>query len=120
MVVRGKCHIPAALPWRKNHGIWGWVDSGAGLDIWKKIEIPCPWDWTLRAPILLHCYTGNIFLVSHQGRCKGKAIPGQALRVPQGQGSKISWQLAHEGCKVVSPMHCPPLPPENTPGTHFC
>jgi len=22
--------------------------------------------------------------------------------------------------KVVSPMHRPPLPPRNTPGTHFC
>jgi hypothetical protein len=28
--------------------------------------------------------------------------------------------MAHEGGKVVSPMHWPPLPPENIPGPHFC
>ena len=28
--------------------------------------------------------------------------------------------IAHEGGKVVSPTHRPPLPPGNNPGTHFC
>ena len=27
---------------------------------------------------------------------------------------------AQDGGKVVSLTHRPPLPPENTPGTHFC
>jgi len=36
---------------------------------------------------------------------------GQDLRVPR--------QSAHEGGKVVSPMHRMPLPPGNVPGTHF-
>ena len=33
---------------------------------------------------------------------------------------KISRQSAHEGAKVVSPMHRPSLPTGDTPGTHFC
>jgi len=28
--------------------------------------------------------------------------------------------MAQDGGKVVSLMHWPPLPPGNTPGTHFC
>jgi hypothetical protein len=54
---------------------------------------------------------------------KGKAVPLQAWSGPQGS-RKLRFPdfstTAQYGGKVVSPTHRPPLPPGNTPGTHFC
>jgi len=51
---------------------------------------------------------------------KGKAVPLQAWRVPEGS-RKLRFpdlmSTAQDGGKVVS---LTPLPPGNTPGTHFC
>jgi len=53
---------------------------------------------------------------------KGKAVPLHAWSGPEGS-RKLSFPdfmtTAQDGGKVVSLTHRPPLPPENTPGTHF-
>jgi len=47
-------------------------------------------------------------------------VPGHASRFPGVWSFKISRQSAHEGGKVVSPTHRPPLHPGNNTGTYFC
>ena len=55
--------------------------------------------------------------------CKGKAVPLQVWSGPEGS-RKLRFPdfmtMAQDGGKVVSLTHRPPLPPGNTPGTHFC
>ena len=57
------------------------------------------------------------------GKGKGKAVPLQAWSGPEGS-RKLCFPgymtTAQDGGKVVSLTHRPPLPPGNTPGTHFC
>jgi hypothetical protein len=45
---------------------------------------------------------------------------GQALGFPEIEAPRISRRQAHEGGKVVSPTHRPPLPPGDIPGAQFC
>jgi len=56
-------------------------------------------------------------------KSKGKAVPVQTWSGPEGS-RKLRFPdfmtTAHDGDKVVSLTHRPPLPPGNTPGTHFC
>jgi len=54
---------------------------------------------------------------------KGKGVPLEARMGPEGS-RKIRFPdyvtMAQDGGKVVNLTHRPPLPPGNTPGTHFC
>ena len=54
---------------------------------------------------------------------KGKTVPLKAWTGPKGS-RKLRLPdfvtVAQVGGKVVSLTHRPPLPPGNTPGTHFC
>ena len=53
---------------------------------------------------------------------KGKVVPLQVWSGPEGS-RKFRFPdfmtTVQDGGKVVSLMHRPPLPPGNTPGTHF-
>jgi hypothetical protein len=53
-----------------------------------------------------------IHLIRHKQQCKKQSrySPGQALRAQGGGGYRISRQSAHEGGRVVSHTHRPPLP----------
>jgi len=54
---------------------------------------------------------------------KGKAVPLRAWSGPEGSRKLRLPDFVttlHDGGKVVSLMHRPPLPPGNIPGTHFC
>jgi len=55
-------------------------------------------------------------------KSKGKAVPLQAWSGPEGSRKLRfpDFMTTHYGGKVVSLTHRPPLPPGNTPGTHFC
>jgi len=58
-----------------------------------------------------------------RGQNKGKAVPLQAWSGPEGSRKLRLPEFmtkALEGGKVVSLMHLPHLPPENSPDTHFC
>ena len=59
----------------------------------------------------------------HQSKGKGKGVPLQAWSGPEGS-RKLRFPdfmtTAQDGGKVVSLTRRPPLPPGNTPGTHFC
>ena len=67
-------------------------------------------------------HTFNSF-TSLNDKGKDKAVMLQAWSGPEGS-SKLRFPdfmtTTQDGGKVVSLMHKPPLPPGNTPGTHFC
>ena len=69
----------------------------------------------LRLKLVLWCILIN--------KGKGTAVPLQARSGPEGS-RKLRFPdfmtTAQDGGKVVSLTHRPPLPPGNTPGTHFC
>jgi hypothetical protein len=64
-------------------------------------------------------------IIQHFCMCayKGKAVPLPAWSGPEGSRNlrfPDFLTTAQDGGKVVSLTHWPHLPPENTPGTHFC
>jgi hypothetical protein len=76
---------------------------------------------TVRVECALYCNAG-VWLCGTVNS-KGKAVPLQAWSGPEGSG-KLRFPdfvtTAQDGGKLISLTHRPPLPPGNTPGTHFC
>ena len=65
---------------------------------------------------------GTCLHIAKYSHGKGKAVPLQAWSGPEGS-RKLRFPdfmtTAQDGGKAVILMHRPPLPPGNTPGTHF-
>jgi hypothetical protein len=63
-----------------------------------------------------------IIISSNSSKGKGKAVPLEAWIGPEGS-KKLRFpdfmKTVQDGGKFVSLTHRPPLPPGNTPGTHF-
>jgi len=71
-----------------------------------------------------HCIFISVFSLGVAiARYISKTVPLQAWSGPEGS-RKLRFPdfmtVAQDGGKVVSLMHWLPLPPGNTPGTHFC
>ena len=113
-------------PWRCRHTIWAFCCS----DGWMELNSTWKRKFSLRFTVsvcLFVCLPG----ITEAYNCVpnvrysyvGKAVPLQARRSPEGS-RKLRFPdfvtTAQDGGKVVSLTHRPPLPPGNTPGTHFC
>jgi len=79
--------------------------------------------WKLCAVKLLQKVGTDTKICSEVKKGKGKAVPLQAWSRPE-SSRKLRFPdymtTAHDGDKVISPTHRPPLPPGNAPGTHLC
>jgi hypothetical protein len=79
----------------------------------------------LLLPMIKPLVYGNTYIsdLHMTVRGTGKSVPLQAWTGPEGS-RKLRFldfvTTAQDGGKVVSLTHRPPLPPGNTPGTHFC
>jgi len=109
------------------------VTTGNGQKLWvcpvKDCDRMYPRQSMLKVHILSHFNVRpfRVSMYTSPGQFnelgKGKAVPLQAWTGPEGS-RKLRFPdfvtTAQDGGKVVSLTHRPPLPPGNTPGTHFC
>ena len=83
----------------------------------------CHWNFRWHNPSGRTMSLGLTQPLTEMSKKKSKAIPLQAWSGPVGS-RKLRFAdfvtTAQDGGKVFSLTHRPPLPPGNTPGTHFC
>ena len=83
-------------------------------------------DAMIKGEVSLHlfhqCHLHSFTRSNYNSKGKGKAVPLQAWSGPEGSRKLRfpDFMTAQGGDKVVSLTHWRPLPPGNTPGTHFC
>jgi len=81
------------------------------------MEVLCT-SFYLALKLFFKCFCNN-----NNNNNKGKSVQLQGWSGPEGSrkfGSPDYVTAAQDGGKVVGLTHRPPLPPGNTPGTHFC
>jgi hypothetical protein len=70
----------------------------------------------------MYCNNNTVRLTTFTVKGKGKAVPLKGWSGPE-RSRKLRFldfmTTAQDGSKVVSLTYQPPLPPGNTPGTHF-
>ena len=86
---------------------------------WPKTSYLLPWQIQISLVILpVVCMERKFNISIYIVKGKGKAVPLQAWSGPEGS-SKLRFP-DFMTTQNVSLTHRPPLPPGNTPGTHFC
>ena len=90
--------------------------------VWSQITYVIPNNMKILSGKGLSCHLMmlSLYLAIWADDEKGKATPGEVLRVRGDLGSQISRQLNSEGGKAASGKHRPPLLPGNIPGIHLC
>jgi hypothetical protein len=108
---QGQCWQSNATDNSSPSGARLWITSSISTNKWR-LTVGCSTNF-----YIVLCTTPSQVKASNFRQGKGK---GKALRVAGDWDSQIWRKMAHEGGKVVSPTHRPPLLPGNIPGTHFC
>ena len=135
---RLSCIISSVTGGKREHVLhWGYVETEAAQNPFKNIQAlppaysrPVHVGFLVDKVALVHVLlqvprfspAGVIPPTLRKCKAKGKSVPLQAWSGPEGC-RKLSFPdfmtTTPDGGKVVSLTHRPPLPPGNTPGTHF-